>query len=195
MCFLFLKFSLVVATIQKIYVFDLSTLTKQQEYSTYENEYGLVAINKKVMVIPDKGRGALRILARGGLLSQSFRCIGGTEGGFLCNGRAYLCDRLQAGAPGTRAFLSAGDLPPCRGPRLCDRRHRQEQYRRRARRGGERRLYHERTDDVRRSCRLCGGTARCASIKQCCGCMPSPTAHGRAKRRSLSRSNARSRAA
>ena len=43
-------------------VFSLSTLTKQQEYSTYENEYGLVAINKKVMVIPDKGRGALRIL-------------------------------------------------------------------------------------------------------------------------------------
>lgn len=61
-CFLSLIFSLVVATIQKIYVFDLSTLTKQQEYSTYENEYGLVAINKKVMVIPDKGRGALRIL-------------------------------------------------------------------------------------------------------------------------------------
>ena len=49
-CFLSLIFSLVVATIQKIYVFDLSTLTKQQEYSTYENEYGLVAI------------GALRIL-------------------------------------------------------------------------------------------------------------------------------------
>ena len=61
-CFLSLKFSLIVATIQKIYVFDLSTLIKQQEYSTYENEYGLVAINKKVMVIPDKGRGALRIL-------------------------------------------------------------------------------------------------------------------------------------
>ena len=58
--------SLVIATIQKIYVFDLSTLVKEQEYSTYENEYGLVAINKKVMVIPDKERGALRILVSSG---------------------------------------------------------------------------------------------------------------------------------
>lgn len=70
-----LRGSLIVATIQKIYVFDLGTLKKQQEYSTYENEYGLVAINSKVIVIPDKDRGALRILVLSSLLVLTIRAV------------------------------------------------------------------------------------------------------------------------
>lgn len=53
---------LVVVTIQKTYIYELCSLRKQQEYLTAENEYGLVAINSKAIVIPGKDRGALRIL-------------------------------------------------------------------------------------------------------------------------------------
>ena len=55
--------TLVVVTIQKTYIYELCSLRKQQEYLTAENEYGLVAINSKAIVIPGKDRGALRILS------------------------------------------------------------------------------------------------------------------------------------
>ena len=49
-------------TITHVYIFDLKTLKKIQEYPTYENSYGVVAANSKVFVISGNEKGSLHII-------------------------------------------------------------------------------------------------------------------------------------
>ncbi|KAK8823565.1 hypothetical protein WA577_002484 [Blastocystis sp. JDR] len=54
---------IIVVTITHVYIFDLRTLKKIQEYPTYENSYGVVAANSKVFVISGNEKGSLRIIS------------------------------------------------------------------------------------------------------------------------------------
>ena len=62
--------SIIVVSISGVYVYDLHTLKKVQEYSTYENTYGLVSVNDKVFIIPGREKGSLRIIVISFLLSS-----------------------------------------------------------------------------------------------------------------------------
>lgn len=62
--------SIIIVSISGVYVYDLHTLKKVQEYSTYENTYGLVSVNDKVFIIPGREKGSLRIIVISLLLSS-----------------------------------------------------------------------------------------------------------------------------
>lgn len=63
--------SVLIVTITTVYVYDLHTLKKTQEYSTYENNYGLASVNSKSYVIPGREKGSLRIIV---YLSLIYHC-------------------------------------------------------------------------------------------------------------------------
>lgn len=79
-CILFLLFnSIIIVSISSVFVYDLHTLKKVQEYSTYENTYGLVSVNDKAFVIPGREKGSLRIIVLSFLhssyLESNSRCF------------------------------------------------------------------------------------------------------------------------
>ena len=55
---------IIVVTITHVYIFDLKTLKKIQEFPTYENSYGVVAATSKVFVICGNEKGSLRIMVK-----------------------------------------------------------------------------------------------------------------------------------
>ena len=71
--------SIIIVSISGVYVYDLHTLKKVQEYSTYENTHGLVSVNDKVFIIPGREKGSLRIivisLLHSSYLESNSRCF------------------------------------------------------------------------------------------------------------------------